>query len=483
MRRSIVASCMIVAFPLVGCGTIKLTADAQDPGHCVKLDKNNPDQAELIAYYVSAAAERDGQVAEVLSGSLAPLLEGARDGADDAFKDAPSWTLPNARRGRPLSREANARIYDAMGVTGPLDQTPSFDHGAKQAADVLWTHIAMVQSQASTAENAISTRGAAAPRQDLAKLGARDHWETEVSQAIQAGGDTALAGLTALEAEYARDDLSAARTPGLATLYARRQQESDIGRFARVYFKDYFRAGRLFQAQLQTDVMATKAVDAIIAKLNPKPPPSGPERSRIIADIKNQFQAICNKDSSTNCLITAALGETGFVSRSGTTIRFQGVSLTVGYANGVTTAWDYPKGKDFAPQMVRVLMEAAFDSKHPYVPAAPSSTACVHGLYPEERCLSSDLTGHYTLLQDSVSAVDEQAGRADSATGVATGILVRSFGIAALNNEAAADTIESLASVIARKVTERTAWRRTFTGMCVPESSAATPPATMQVSR
>ncbi|MCK9686047.1 hypothetical protein [Scleromatobacter humisilvae] len=482
MRRSMVASCMVMAFfPLVGCGTITLTADAQDPGRCVKLDASKREQAALIEYYRNAAAEEDKQVAEVLRGSPAPLLEVMRSGADGAFNGAPSWTLRNARDRRPLSPEANARIYEAMGVAGPLEQTPAFDPAARQAAGVLWTHIAMVQSQATTAENAIVSQGAAAPRQVLVKLGARDHWETEVSQAIQAGGDSALAGLTALEAEYAREDLAAARTPQVVRMYAQRRQESEVGHFARVYFKDYFRAGKLFQAQLQTDTMATHAVDSLIAKF--KLTPTDDERKQVIKDIQTQFQALCNKDSSTNCLISAALGETGFVSRSGTTIRFQGVTLTVGYSNGVTTAWDYPKGKDFAPQMARVLMEAGFDSKHPYVPAAPSSTACVHGLYPKDRCLSSDLTDKYKLLQDGVSAVDEKASRADSATGVATGILIRSFGIAALNNEAAADTIESLASVIARKVTERAAWRQTFTNMCLPESTAAAPPATLQVSR
>jgi hypothetical protein len=62
-------------------------------------------------------------------------------------------------------------------------------------------------------------------------------------------------------------------------------------------------------------------------------------------------------------------------------------------------------------------------------------------------------------------------------------VVVRSFGVVALNNEAAASTIENLTAVIARKVTERAAWRQTIANACVPASTSATPPANLQVSK
>jgi len=48
--------------------------------------------------------------------------------------------------------------------------------------------------------------------------------------------------------------------------------------------------------------------------------------------------------------------------------------------------------------------------------------------------------------------VDEKAGRSDSMAGAVTGTVIRSFSVLALNNEAAAASIENLAAVIARKV-------------------------------
>ena len=63
--------------------------------------------------------------------------------------------------------------------------------------------------------------------------------------------------------------------------------------------------------------------------------------------------------------------------------------------------------------------------------------------------------------------------------GAVTGTVIRSFSVLALNNEAAAASIENLAAVIARKVTERAEWRQTYTNMCTPD----TPPAVLRVTK
>lgn len=505
MRRSVLTSCMALIFPLVGCGSIQLTGDPQDGGKCISLNDKDGGQQEALAEYFSYVRADMGIAKDAFrSGGGLEAFAGVdiQAAADNAFTGPPSWTLPDPGPPGALSPEAASNIRKSFGITDATADIPEPTPGASAAAEVLWAHIAAVMPQATAAENAMSTRavgtsaGPPAARKQLAKLGARDHWQEEVSQAVQAGGDDALALLTMKKEAVAKTRLDNAATSekiAAAKMYVQRQQESYVGQFVRSYFKAYFRAGHIFQGQLQTSNMASSVVDAVITKLGAAKP-SATDEATLVSDVQAKLQSLCKSTNGTDCLFTSPIGPTQFFSRSGATYGFQGVTLTVGYTNGLQATWDYPKAADFGPQMVRVLIEAVFDSKRPFVPAVATSTACDSNFnlpYAAEGgplktsyyCLTSDLTSKVALLQDAVSAVDEKAGRADSATGLATGVVVRSFGVVALNNEAAASTIENLTAVIARKVTERAAWRQTIANACVPASTSATPPANLQVSK
>jgi len=503
MRRSVLTSCMALFLPLSGCGSIQLTGDAQDGGKCTPLNDQDSGPQKVLADYYKQVRDDTGIGNDIFKpGSGLEAFAGTnfQAAADNAFTGPPSWKTDGPDPTASLTPGVVSDVKRSFGVTDPTVDIPRPTQSAATAAEVLWTHIAAVMPQATAAENAMSARTAGTPAgspaapQQLAKLGARDHWETEVAQAVQAGGDDALAYLTTTKTAQAAAQLKKVKTIEAAKTYVQRQQESYVGQFVRAYFKAYFRAGHLFQGQLQTSDMATNLVDAVVAKLGAAKLSTSDEAT-LVSDVQTKLQGLCKSTSGTDCLFTSPIGPTQFVSRSGSTYGFQGVTLTVGYTNGVQATWDFPRASDYGPKMVRVLIEAVFDAKRPFVPAVATSTACdttfnlpytvVDGqpLNPSKYCLTSALTGSVSLLQDAVSAVDEKAARADSLTGVATGIVVRSFGVAALNNEAAAGTIESLTAVIARKVTERAAWRQTITNACVPASTSATPPANLQVSK
>lgn len=476
MRRTVFASSFALIFPLVGCGTVQLSGEPLGPGSCKRLEAN-PDGSlpPLLSYYNEAEREAG-------SGARSFGPDGAL-ARENAFTGEAPWLRPHEAP-KPLSRVARAEFADALGVDSNTISSAMVPDPGRKAALVLWNHLGSLTPTAAIAERVVAT----APTSQsptpvaLAKLSARDRWESEVAEAIQAGGDDALATLTAQEATYARSLEEFASTPESRKLSLQRQQEATTGKFIQTYFKAYFRGGHLFQANLKTDDLATNAVDAVIKKLGKTLDPK--DRQALIDELKAKLQGICNKDSAgTDCLLTAALGLDAFISRSGTTIQFQGVTLGVGFSGGVKASLDYPRGKDFGPQIVRVLMEATFDSRIPYVPAADTSTACTTHLYGVDRCLSASTANKYDGLLKVVTAVDEKAARADSMTGVATGTLIRSFGIVALNNEAAADTIESLTAVIARKITERAAWRQTYTQKCAVPPTTTQPPAALHVSK
>ena len=484
MRQTLLMSSLALFLPLVGCGTIQVSGDAIASGQCTKLqtDPTTGRDPALLIYYQHAQDE---------SSSRLPFFAGVSDdeAAADAFSGPPPWLSSESFRApSDASRSMLASALRLSEADLVASCNASRSSAAMTAAGVLWTRLSAVMPAATAAENKISEGATPSTSSvELAKLSARDNWEADVSAAVQAGGDDALESLTQCEAYKATSLVELAKTPeerdNAKALAARRAVEATTGQFVREYFKAYFRAGHIFQAQLKTDDLASAAVTSVIGKLNLKNVTQA-QIDAATADIKGKLQDLCKKDGGTDCLLTSALGSDAFVSRSGTTIQFQGVTLAVGYSGGVQGTWDYPKGKDFAPQMVRVLMEASFDSRPPYVPAAATATACkVAGLFPSNRCLSTDLVQNTPGLSDAIAAVDESANRADSATGIATGTLIRSFGIVALNNEAAADTIENLSAAIARKVTERAAWRRMYTQQCTPATVKNATPAALKVAK
>jgi len=427
---------------------IRLAADPQAAASCKPVDPASP----LAKYYAEALGEAD----KGLSGEAPPRLRLAqRNGSAAAFSGPPPWSTESARQ---LARIAESEQPSPASI---------------DAASMLWNLLAKIVPVTSQAEERLWAAdvgsAAAAPEVEIVRLSVHDHWESQIAQAVQAGGDGAMFYLTGAALQAARAIES---TP---EMLARRASEHAVAEFVMAYFRAYFRAGKVFQAQLKTDELAQASVDAIPADVKM----TDDQKRQVRKVIASTIQTICKEGGDSGCLLTSALGKEAFVTRSGSTIQFEGITLALGDGQSFQAAWDYPRSKEFAPQMIRVLVEGAFDARLPYVPAAATATACKAKLYPDNRCLSESLLTSTPGLHDAVAAVDEKAGRSDSMAGAVTGTVIRSFSVLALNNEAAAASIENLAAVIARKVTERAAWRQTYTRMCTPDA----PPAVLRVSK
>ncbi len=242
-------------------------------------------------------------------------------------------------------------------------------------------------------------------------------------------------------------------------------------RFLRTYFKAYFRGGKVFQSQLKVDEFASKAMEAIKGqvKLDPK------DEAAIEIKLKDVLSKACKLNGDAGCLFTS-LGKDKLVTRSGESLQFKGISLAIGYDTRLQATWDYPKSVEFAPQLVRVLMEAVFDSIKGRPAAVASSTACsvTPPLFGADECVAANGQGAMSSLQDVLAGVDEKASRADSLATVATGQIIRGASFAALNNEALAKSAENFAGVLARKVVERAAWQQSGAGQCLTSSPALT---------
>lgn len=131
-------------------------------------------------------------------------------------------------------------------------------------------------------------------------------------------------------------------------------------------------------------------------------------------------------------------------------VQFSGISAALGEAGVFRPSISYLQPTEYGPQLIRVVTEAFFDSVGPEVPASADSTACKLGMLP---CAAeSD--------KEVLLALEQDATRAEALAASIAGHIIRGASILALNNEAAAKSLETLAGVIARKWVEKKTWQR-----------------------
>ncbi len=331
------------------------------------------------------------------------------------------------------------------------------------------TAMREVVSQGAEASRSLST-SASGPI-SLANLKSNGDLNQRLHKAVQAGSDAALVQVLAAEVYQQYEMTRIAATAENKRILAERVVEFEVSRFLWTYMRAYFRSGRIFQTQLKTQQFEDALVGFLKSKLS-EPLPSKDEE-KIRKELAGKLDVVCKENGDAGCLLTSH-GKDKLVTRSGETLQFTGVTLAIGYDKKVQATLDYPKSSEFAPQLVRVAAEAAFDALYPRVPAVASATACTPlgsekvQLYADHECLTEKTLANDKTVEKRVADVDEKAARADSLAGALAGQLIRGFNIVALNNEAAAKTVENLAAVTARKVTERVAWRQTSCSSTVP---------------
>lgn len=250
----------------------------------------------------------------------------------------------------------------------------------------------------------------------------------------------------------------------------------DIARYLVAYESAYFRNGHVVAVSFDAHDAAKKLVSALPSDVQTA---LGDKKQTLIDAIGAKLHAVCvgkKDDQKLTCLVAGSLGATSFVSRSGQSIQFSGVSVSVGEKGELRPNFEYPKVATFGPQVLRVFVEAIFDAPAPHMYAVATSTACTEGLYSPSECLSdsianapfsngstptkSDSTGRTLTNADVVSRIDGDAASADAFATSVTGLAIRGANIAALNNEALADSVQALAGVTLRKTVEKTEWTR-----------------------
>lgn len=450
---------------LSGCATVGLEASSPDPGSCTAVKDVAVDQKTFAAFAAPGATSRH------LDGAATPFVSPAP--SVDAFRDHKLVTQRSLASGN-----ADA-VFDLLIRWVPdsddLRRRSKSSTESATAARDLHTLLNEISPSVVASERlrlALSTSGGSS-NANLLTISTKDDVNQKLSRILQAGGDDTLL-------LYAAADL-AMRLANAADMEARSLaldasgmtalQESaanyQAARFLRTYFKAYFRGGKLFQSELKVEEFTSKAMEAIKAKVKLQPK----DEKDLNDKLKEVLSGVCKDNGDAGCFLTS-LGKEKLITRSGESLQFKGISLSVGYDTKVQATWDYPKTAEFAPQLIRVLIEALFDSMKGRPNAVAASTACstTPPLFDTGECVSASQTD----LAKVIASVDEKASRADSLASVATGQIIRGISVIALNNEALAKSAENLAGVVARKVVERAAWQQSEAGKCTTSAPAVT---------
>ena len=218
--------------------------------------------------------------------------------------------------------------------------------------------------------------------------------------------------------------------------------------YAVLYFSAYFRGGKFFSI----DVSDAEIQKKLVASLT-KPTDSDAVKEAMATRIKEAFSSgrseACSALRVKSCGSIGTLGDTAFKSRSGQVFQFPGISGTLEPGGSDLIKLGDFDSKVVAPQLVRVLAEAAGDSTAG-VPGVADSTACtVMG-----KLCPGDLT------DDHIAAINERGAKVDALTLNIVGSIVRGGWLFSLNNEVAASIIESTIASSARKVAEVNSWTR-----------------------
>lgn len=459
---------LFAALVLSGCASVRLDATAVEQPDCPATP------TVLKSTLVGLAA---GDVTQFLAAPTTPFLS--------APPSAEQFRTPRAFVQSAVNGAQAQSTYDMLVRLVPdsedlLGRQSSSLESAAAARNLhlLITDLAPSVNADVQLRSTLSTANfrAGSTRESIASISTKDDINKRLSSILQAGGDDTLLLYSAAEFSSKLSDFSVglnglssdARAARVAALQAA-AANYETSRFIRTYFKAYFRGGKIFQSQLKVDDFTSKAIEAVKSqvKLDPK------DEAALESKLKDALSKVCTTNGDSGCLLTS-FGKDKLVTRSGESLQFKGISLAVGYDTRVQATWDYPKSVEFAPQLVRVFVEATFDSMKGRPAAVATSTACSTKppLFATDECAGGATSGKKPSLEDVIAAVDEKASRADSLASVATGQVIRGLSVIALNNEALAKSAENFAGVLARKVVERAAWQQSGAGQCLTSAPA-----------
>jgi hypothetical protein len=281
------------------------------------------------------------------------------------------------------------------------------------------------------------------------------------------GGFDALAAHGVFESKTMQDErrlmLELRQTYPFQQLLDEQEKELNTSALLSLYLSAYFRGGKIFQVTLSVEEAAKKLQKEIQDAMPDRPLPAGVEE-RIQ---KNLLKLCKGNDNNGECRLSRALGSENFVTRAGVSVQYAGVGVSVGEDGKGLATVSHPPSTEVAPQLVRVITEAMFDSVEPRVPGVADSTICK--AYPNE-CIKEKDTA-------AVKELDDYGNRTEALVSSSAGKLLRGVNVVALNNEAVAKSLEIFAGVTARKWLEKALWKRHEQGCISP-----LPPASVQIA-
>ena len=406
----------------------------------------------------------------------------------------PSITPEDIASGTALLNAAIPNIHvnrlSATPLTGAAAKLlPLADHYAlEHAADVQPSSVKLANDARTQVREILSempvasTKFLSDPNSLIARIGSVDKAHVtsmnKVHRTLKAGGYELLAAASL--GQLSKDPTSSQEDYLV--------QEFNTARFLATYYKAYFRGGHILQVSIDTGALLNKAqqdlqskVDSALSAANGTAGLTSAQQSAITTaigslktDVGNGLSSVSTnlcKNGDPNattgvCLLTQPLGDISFITRAGTSIQFAGETISFGTNGKLAPTTSKISSSVVGPQLAQVLWEAVFDSVSPFVPATANSTACVNHLYPDSLCLN---TSSPAYLTQKISTVDSDATTAETTTTSVAGYIIRGGWLFSLNNEAVAETVETSAGEIARKITEKLVWVQVSSGSCAAQ--------------
>lgn len=245
------------------------------------------------------------------------------------------------------------------------------------------------------------------------------------------------------------------------------------------YFIAYFRNGEIFDVTFDGSDLKQK----IEAAINKNATINGIQIPKnLLTDVDNEIgtyygdleNSLCKQaPNNDKCTMLGGIGDTTFVTRAGKPLAFQGIRLTLDPAGKKAISTTKPDSITVGEDLIRVAIEASWDSVNP-VPGTDNSTLCA-----VLKVCADPKDPNYAKEKQGVADANSVGDTTEAASAQVVGYVIRGGWLFSLNNEAAAESLTTGISVVARKVAERVAYAHAIDTCNTPNKAT---PATRSIN-
>lgn len=260
-------------------------------------------------------------------------------------------------------------------------------------------------------------------------------------------------------AEQAQAQASAL-SPQAGAGFAEAQQDARTAAFIHRYTEAYFENGKFVKIDLDPQDLETKA-ESFLAQ-NASLFCGSPSQAKefcdpLVSSLQGEILQGVAKDPSNQDFVLLALGTRGYVSRTGQSFAFPGLSITLEPAGGQPVSAAKIDLTQVGTELTWVFFQALFDA-HEGLPAVSSATGVSLG--PTDQAFDLPVfnpgTGNVDEkdFQDIVTFSNQVGG----AVGAAFDKAIRGLGPFSLNNEALEDLLTAIVTVTVNDAAQKAAW-------------------------